>query len=79
MKGQFTFVEWSHGEMEGTVYDNVVLSDGLLAFKSKNKVNGEVMAQVAPKEGDRVECTFEVRGSKTLVPVLRLTKIEKVK
>jgi len=75
---EFTFVEHSHGEFEGSKYDNVVLSDGLLPFKVRNaSKDGETLS--ALKEGDRVKCTFKIRGSKTIAPKIDLIAIEKAK
>jgi hypothetical protein len=73
----FIFVEWSHGSMEGTPYNNVILNDGLLPLKVVNGVDNEVFASLGLKEGDSVTCSFNIRGSKTLQPKLHLTKIEK--
>jgi len=73
MRTTLTFVEWSHGSMEGTAYDNVLLSDGLMAMKVKNKNKLDLSSF---KEGDQVTCTFALRGSKTLAPQLDLQEIE---
>jgi len=73
MQTTLTFVEWSHGSMEGTTYDNVILSDGMLAMKVKNKKKLDLSSF---KEGDQVTCTFSLRGSKTLAPTLDLDEIE---
>jgi len=72
----YTFVEHSHGSMEGSVYDNVILNDGLLALKVKNGLTDSTTLKDI-KEGDKVSCQFEVKGSKTLAPRCTLIKIEK--
>jgi len=74
MQAILTFVEWSHGSMEGTKYDKVILSDGLLALKVNNKTgDDETLADL--KEGQSVMCEFKLRGSKDLSPKLELTSI----
>lgn len=73
---ELIFVEHSHGDMEGTVYDNIILNDGLLPLKA---VNGTNQKTLDLKEGDKVRVTFVAKGSKTLVPKLTITEIVKVK
>jgi len=73
MKSKLKFVEWSHGDMEGTKYDNVILSDGLLSMKVANR-KGLDLSKF--KESDEVNCTFALRGSKDLKPKLELLTIE---
>jgi len=73
MKGKYTFVEWSHGDMEGTKYNNVILSDGLLPMKILNNKDIDLSKF---KEGQEVVCTFSLKGSKDLKPRLALLTIE---
>lgn len=56
---QYKFVELSKGEFEGTVYNNVTLSDGLRACKFKNATNqDDAISKMT--EGLSVEPVFEI-------------------
>lgn len=77
IKQEFSFVEHSHGEMEGTVYNNVIVSDGLMALKLKNASQDSVVLGNLV-EGDKVVCELSIKGSKTLVPKIDLLSIVKV-
>lgn len=71
----YLFVEHSHGDVEGTTYDNVILSDGLLPIKVKNKTGKD---NLPFSEGDKVKCQLSIKGHKSAIPVVTLLKIEKV-
>lgn len=66
------FVEHSHGSYEGTDYDNVVLSDGMLGFKVRNTAKVEGV-----KEGDNVLVTFKIKGTKNGTPSIVVTDLVK--
>lgn len=78
MQKDLLFVEHSAGEFEGTVYDNVILSDGIRAVKVKNLTGktSDYFRQLG--EGDKVVCTLDVTTGK-MGFVVTLKGIEKKK
>lgn len=78
----YKFVELSKGEMEGTVYNNVILSDGLRSAKCKNKTNKDDFLTTLP-EGTEVKVKLEpiiVKGpNSTTRWDVSLVEIEKLK
>lgn len=71
------FVEYSAGEYEGTLYDNVVLSNGMRASKVKNLTGLGAPFFNDLKEGDDVNCEFDINIAKSGF-VVELTKIQKI-
>jgi len=75
MNETYTFVEWSHGEFEGTTYNNIALSNGIRTLSFKNKTNNQELLEEL-KEGDQVIVQLDIKfGKKNLVGVV--SSIEK--
>lgn len=80
MAKKYVFVEHSKGEMEGTLYNNISLSNGIRTAVVKNKtgIADEVLATL--EEGDEVLPTFEVKivkgQNRTSVFAIELIKME---
>lgn len=80
MAKKYVFVEHSKGEMEGTSYDNISLSNGIRTAVIKNKtgIADEVLATL--EEGDEVLPTFDVKivkgPNRTSIFTTELVKME---
>jgi len=79
---KYIYVEHSHGEFEGTTYDNVTLSNGIRSAVCKNNTGLSDLDKNF-KEGDEVIPTFEtaiVKGpNRTSIFATTLVKLEKKK
>jgi len=74
---KYTFVGHQFGEFEGTKYDNIILSDGVRAFKCKNKT-GETKFNLVPEQ-DEVTVDFEIKGGKNDLPQVVIIGLSAVK
>jgi len=61
-EAEYKFVEHSKGTFEGSVYDNVVLSDGVMTAKFKN---GTGESDFSFKRGDPVSIKFSLEFAKS--------------
>lgn len=73
---KYIFVEHSYGDYEGNKYNNIILNDGLFAFKAKN---GTGKNELGLKEGDTVKVDILAKGSKQIdQPKVTITSISKL-
>jgi len=72
---EFIFVEHSKGDFDGTVYDNVLLSDGITTGKFKN-LTGQ--GKLNYERGQKVEADFEVEFGKNNAVKLSLKDIREI-
>jgi hypothetical protein len=70
----YIFVAHKKGQFEGRQYDNVVLSDGMRAFKVKNLTGLDFSGFV---EGDKVIPEFQVSAGYKEMPDVRLLGMKK--
>jgi len=78
MQKRFKFIEFSAGEFEGTVYNNIILSDGLRALKAKNATGKDKQFFSQFKEGQDVDCEIEITAGKNGA-VVKVLSIDAVK
>jgi len=75
MQQELIFVGHSKGTFEGSDYDNLMLSNGVRAFKVKNSTGKTSFPELIP-EKSKVLVTFKITAGRKEIAQVEVTKIE---